>query len=255
MTCGTSRPEATQRVRHTPSASGLDLPAGRRRAARRLERAYMMQERCRAGARRRGCGAESAHPREWLEVDRARHPRRGLCTARRNRSGHGRPHRGGGDRRGRRRCRRHVRRSCAARAARGRRGSLGRGVAARPRTAQALVEESGLDHHPTSGIAHAATARVAVHETRPEDARAALARAHRLWPLLDHRLPWLTIQVGLELTRTHLALAEPGPARTVLAGQRAGARVAAAHGLAWSRRRGSCVIASRRPPGLGAPGR
>ena len=49
-----------------------------------------------------------------------------------------------------------------------------------------------------------------------EDARAALARAHRLRPLLDHGLPWLTIQVGLELTRAHLALAEAGAARTVL---------------------------------------
>ena len=61
-----------------------------------------------------------------------------------------------------------------------------------------------------------ATARVALHEARPEDARAALTRAHRLRPLLDHGLPWLTIQVGLELTRAHLALAEAGAARTIL---------------------------------------
>ena len=49
-----------------------------------------------------------------------------------------------------------------------------------------------------------------------EDARAALARAHRLRPLLDHGLPWLTIMVGLELTRAHLALGEPTAARTIL---------------------------------------
>ena len=61
-----------------------------------------------------------------------------------------------------------------------------------------------------------ATARVALHEARQEDARAALARAHRLRPLLDHGIPWLTVQVGLELTRAHLALAEAGAARTVL---------------------------------------
>jgi LuxR family transcriptional regulator, maltose regulon positive regulatory protein len=61
-----------------------------------------------------------------------------------------------------------------------------------------------------------ATARVALHEARPEDVRAALTRAHRLRPLLDHGLPWLTIQVGLELTRAHLALTEAGPARTIL---------------------------------------
>jgi LuxR family maltose regulon positive regulatory protein len=86
----------------------------------------------------------------------------------------------------------------------------------RARTAQALVEETGLGDYCTSAIAYAATARVALHEARPDDARAALTRAHRLRPLLDHGLPWLTIQVGLELTRAHLALAEVGAARTIL---------------------------------------
>ena len=43
-----------------------------------------------------------------------------------------------------------------------------------------------------------------------------LARVHRLRPLLDHGIPWLTIEVGLELARAHLALADPGAARTVL---------------------------------------
>jgi LuxR family transcriptional regulator, maltose regulon positive regulatory protein len=83
------------------------------------------------------------------------------------------------------------------------------------RTAQALVEEKGLGDYSTSSIAHVATARVALHEARHDDARAALARAHRLRPLLDHGLPWLTIQVGLELARAHLALGEAAAARTV----------------------------------------
>ena len=86
----------------------------------------------------------------------------------------------------------------------------------RARAAQALVEEAGLGDYSTSALAHVATARVALHEGRQEDARAALTRAHRLRPLLDHGIPWLTIQVGLELTRAHLALAEAGAARTVL---------------------------------------
>ena len=34
--------------------------------------------------------------------------------------------------------------------------------------------------------------------------------------MLDHGIPLLTIQVGLELTRAHLALSEPAAARTVL---------------------------------------
>ena len=86
----------------------------------------------------------------------------------------------------------------------------------RARAAQALVEERGLGGYSTSALAYVATARVALHEARPGDARAAVTGAHRLRPLLDHGLPWLTVQVGLELTRAHLALAEPGAARTIL---------------------------------------
>jgi LuxR family maltose regulon positive regulatory protein len=86
----------------------------------------------------------------------------------------------------------------------------------REQEAQAGFEASGLGDYSTSALAHVATARVAIHEGRQQDARAALTRAHRLRPLLDHGLPWLTIQVGLELTRAHLALAEPAAARTVL---------------------------------------
>ena len=63
---------------------------------------------------------------------------------------------------------------------------------------------------------HVAVARVALHEGRQADAHAALLRVHRLRPLLDHGLPWLSIQVGLELTRAHLALGEAAAARTVL---------------------------------------
>jgi LuxR family maltose regulon positive regulatory protein len=90
-------------------------------------------------------------------------------------------------------------------------------AAKRARAAQALVDEAGLGDYSTSAIAHVATARVALHEARAEDARAALTCTHRLRPLLDHGLPWLSVQVGLELTRAHLALADPGAARTVLA--------------------------------------
>ena len=86
----------------------------------------------------------------------------------------------------------------------------------RARAAQTLVEESGLGDYSSSAIAHMATARVALHEARPEDARAAITRAHRLRPLLDHGIPWLTIQVGLELTRAHLTLAEAAAASTIL---------------------------------------
>jgi LuxR family transcriptional regulator, maltose regulon positive regulatory protein len=86
----------------------------------------------------------------------------------------------------------------------------------RARAAQTLVEETGLGDYSTTAMAHVATARVAVHEGRHDDAHTALARAHRLRPMLDHGVPWLTVQVGLELTRAHLALGDVGAARTIL---------------------------------------
>ncbi len=82
--------------------------------------------------------------------------------------------------------------------------------------AEAAIEDMGMGDYVTSALGHVAVARVALHEAKPGDARAAVARAHRLRPQLDHGLPWLTIQVGLELGRAHLALAEPVPARTIL---------------------------------------
>ena len=89
-------------------------------------------------------------------------------------------------------------------------------AATRARAAQTIVDETGLGDYASSALVHVATARVAVHEVRHDEARAALARAHRLRPLLDHSLPWLTIQVGLELTRAHLALVEVAAARNIL---------------------------------------
>ncbi len=83
--------------------------------------------------------------------------------------------------------------------------------------AESLAQDAGLTDYSTTALGYVATARVALHEGRHDDARAALAGAHRLRPLLDYGLPWLTIEVGLELVRAHLALAEPGPARTVFA--------------------------------------
>jgi LuxR family maltose regulon positive regulatory protein len=82
--------------------------------------------------------------------------------------------------------------------------------------AQAVVDGAGLGDYSSSALVHVMTARVALHEGRMGDARVALTRAHRLRPLLDYGLPWLTVQVGLELTRAHLTFADPGAARTVL---------------------------------------
>ena len=93
-----------------------------------------------------------------------------------------------------------------------------------------MVEAAGLADYSTTALIYVATARVAIHEGRHEDARAAIAGAHRLRPLLDYGIPWLTVQVGLELARAHVALAEAGPARTVLGEVERGARAASEHG-------------------------
>ncbi len=89
-------------------------------------------------------------------------------------------------------------------------------AAERALAAQLIVDEKGLGDYASSAVVHAATARVALHEARHGEARAALARAHRLRPQLDHGLPWVAVQVGLELTRGHLALGEASAARTIL---------------------------------------
>jgi LuxR family maltose regulon positive regulatory protein len=82
--------------------------------------------------------------------------------------------------------------------------------------ARTITERPGLGQYPVAALVHVASARVAVHERRPTEARAAMTRAHRLRANLDHGLPWLTVQVGLELARAHLGLGELDAAKGVL---------------------------------------
>lgn len=94
----------------------------------------------------------------------------------------------------------------------GRRGAW-REAGRHARMAQMVVEKAGVHEYLESVTVHVAVARVALHEGRQADARANLARTHRLRPLLDG-VPWLMIQVGHELTRAHLALGDAAAART-----------------------------------------
>jgi LuxR family transcriptional regulator, maltose regulon positive regulatory protein len=82
--------------------------------------------------------------------------------------------------------------------------------------AVAIVEKAGLDDYIVSGLALAATARIAIHHGDVKQAREDVARIHRVRPLLNHGFPWLSVQTGLELTRLHLLLGEAGVAGTVL---------------------------------------
>ena len=60
------------------------------------------------------------------------------------------------------------------------------------------------------------SARVALHRGDPTAASNDLVRTQRLRPQLTHAIPWLSVQVRLELAHAYLALADPAGARTVL---------------------------------------
>ena len=58
---------------------------------------------------------------------------------------------------------------------------------------------------------------VAIHRGDPESARAHLAHAQRLRPLLTRALPWGAVRARLDMAHAHLALADAPGARTLLA--------------------------------------
>jgi LuxR family maltose regulon positive regulatory protein len=82
--------------------------------------------------------------------------------------------------------------------------------------AVALIVAAKLDDYLASGLAWAVRARVALHDGHVARAREDVARVHRIRPLFNPGMAWVSVQTGLELTRVHLALKEPGVAGTVL---------------------------------------
>ena len=82
--------------------------------------------------------------------------------------------------------------------------------------AQELVDHAHVEEYVTSAIALAVAARAALRQGRWDQARAHLADAERVRPLLAAAIfPWLTIQAQIELTRAYLALGD-GRARTLM---------------------------------------
>jgi LuxR family maltose regulon positive regulatory protein len=73
-----------------------------------------------------------------------------------------------------------------------------------------------LEHHLTSVLLHAVSARLAIHRGEIPSAREHLARAERLRPQLSHVLPHYAVQAQLELVRGHRALTDTAAARAVL---------------------------------------
>jgi LuxR family maltose regulon positive regulatory protein len=82
--------------------------------------------------------------------------------------------------------------------------------------AQELVDHAHADVYVTSAIALAVAARAELRHGRWDQARAHLAEAERVRPLLAQGLfPWLTLQAQLELARAYLALGD-SKARTLV---------------------------------------
>jgi LuxR family maltose regulon positive regulatory protein len=82
--------------------------------------------------------------------------------------------------------------------------------------ARGIIEEAGLVAYGVSGLAYAASARAALEQGDPRLAAEWLAPAERCAQLLTHAVPWLAVQVRLELARVRLALADASAARTLL---------------------------------------
>ena len=81
--------------------------------------------------------------------------------------------------------------------------------------AAALLEDQPMEEYIASAIYLAAKARLSLKKGRAATARDLLVRAMRLRPQLTHAVPWLSLQVRLELARSHLALGDVEGARTL----------------------------------------
>ena len=82
--------------------------------------------------------------------------------------------------------------------------------------ARDLVEEHELQSYPTSSLELAISARALLRQGRWDDARSRLTLARALTPSLTHALPWLAVQVRLELARAAVTLRDSATARSVL---------------------------------------
>jgi LuxR family maltose regulon positive regulatory protein len=82
--------------------------------------------------------------------------------------------------------------------------------------AVALVGDGRFDEYWTSALVFAIGARTALQDNDVPRARALLARAARLRPLLTYALPVVSVQALAEMARCYLALADPDGARAVL---------------------------------------
>jgi LuxR family transcriptional regulator, maltose regulon positive regulatory protein len=82
--------------------------------------------------------------------------------------------------------------------------------------ARSVAHEAHLEEYPPVAIMHATAARMALHQADLPEARAELTAAQRLRPHLTYALPYLAVQVRIELARCYLLLQDRAAAHTML---------------------------------------
>jgi LuxR family maltose regulon positive regulatory protein len=82
--------------------------------------------------------------------------------------------------------------------------------------AQCLIEDRELGAYPTAALDLAATARALLRHGRWDEARRQLTVTQRLAPFLTHAIPWLSVQVRLELARAYVTLRDRNAAHALL---------------------------------------
>jgi LuxR family maltose regulon positive regulatory protein len=83
--------------------------------------------------------------------------------------------------------------------------------------AHKLIQDGELDGYPTSALDLAATARALLLRGRWDEARRQLTLTQRLAPRLNHAIPWLAVQVRLELGHAYVTLRDRTGAGELLA--------------------------------------
>jgi LuxR family maltose regulon positive regulatory protein len=82
--------------------------------------------------------------------------------------------------------------------------------------AQRLIEDRELDAYPTAALDLAATARALLRHGRWDEARRQLTITQRLAPFLTHAIPWLSVQVRIELARAYVTLRDRNAAHALV---------------------------------------
>jgi LuxR family maltose regulon positive regulatory protein len=82
--------------------------------------------------------------------------------------------------------------------------------------ARRVIEEGQLDSYATSALDFVAAARALLRHGRWDEARRQLTLTQRLAPSLTHAIPWLAVQVRLELGHAHVTLRDRNGASELL---------------------------------------